>query len=240
MSKQGVQFNCFSPPVMVATLLIESTLALWTLWRYKMTELTRLIVLMLVGLAAFQLAEYNVCMHFGQHPVGWSRFGFVMITALPPLGLHIMHVLAAKPGRKLVAAAYATMAAFIVFFLASATAFTGHQCTGNYVIFQFSPRVTGTYSVYYYGWLVAGIGLGIRWANEFMRQKGSAARAKLAGVRGLIIGYLIFLVPVAVVNTVRPTTRQGIPSVMCGFAVLLALTLAFYVLPATADRRLTK
>jgi hypothetical protein len=34
-----------------------------------------------------------------------------------------------------------------------------------------------------------------------------------------------------VANTVKPETRQGIPSVMCGFAVLFALILAGYILP---------
>jgi hypothetical protein len=235
--REGVYFNCFSPPVMLATLTIETILAIYTLWRYKMTELTRLIVAMLVGLAAFQLAEYNVCTHFSHHPVGWSRFGFIMITALPPLGVHIMHALARKPGRWLVIFAYATMAAFMAFFLLSTTAFTGHQCTGNYVIFQFSPKVTGLYSVYYYGWLLTGIFLGGRWASALMKQKGLAARRKLEAIRGLIIGYFIFLVPVAVVNTIRPSTRQGIPSIMCGFAVLLALTLSFYILPRAAELR---
>jgi len=233
--REGVYFNCFSPPVMLATLTVESAMAVYTLWRYKMTELTRLITAMLLGLAAFQLAEYNVCTNYSHHPVDWSRFGFVMITALPPLGVHIMHVLAGKPGRRLVVFSYATMAAFMSFFLFSATAFTGHQCTGNYVIYQFSPKVTGTYSVYYYGWLITGIFLGLRWANQFMEQKGRAARRKLEAVRGLIVGYLVFLVPVAVVNTIKPSTRQGIPSIMCGFAVLLALILTLYILPRTAE-----
>jgi hypothetical protein len=232
--REGVYFNCFSPPVMLTTLTIESVLAVYTLWRYKMTELTRLITAMLLGLAAFQLAEYNVCTNYSHHPIGWSRFGFVMITALPPLGVHIMHVLADKPDRRIVVSAYVTMAAFMAFFLLSATAFTGHQCTGNYVIFQFSPKVTGAYSIYYYGWLLTGILLGARWADALMRQKGLAARRKLEAVRGLIVGYVVFLVPVAVVNTVRPSTRQGIPSIMCGFAVLLALDLALYILPRAA------
>lgn len=229
--RPGVQFNCFSPPVMLATIIIESMLVLYTVWRYKMTILARLVVALLIALGTFQVAEYFVCTNnFSPDAVAWSKLGFVAITALPPLGLHIMHVLAGKPERKLVGSAYLTMAAFMGFFLMSSAAFTGHQCTGNYVIFQFSDRVTGLYSVYYYGWILAGIILGFSWANEF-KAKGNAALKKLQAIQGLIVGYLVFLVPTALTNTFHPETRRGIPSIMCGFAVLLALVLVLYIMP---------
>jgi hypothetical protein len=148
----------------------------------------------------------------------------------------MMHVLARQPNRRLVLGAYASMAGFIGFFLASERAFTGHQCTGNYVIFQFSQNVTGAYTIYYFGWLLTGIGLGIKWAGE-LNEKGKAAINRLQSVRGLIAGYLVFLVPTAAANTIRPESRAGIPSVMCGFAVLFALILGLYILPRAAARR---
>lgn len=218
---------------MLATLTIESCLAVYTVWRYKMTELTRLAVTMLVVLATFQLAEYFVCTGYGFPAEQWSRLGFVAITALPALGLHTMHVLAGKPGRKLVYGAYASMTGFMAFFLTYHAAFIGYQCTGNYVIFQLGARVGGTFTIYYYTLLATGIGLGIQWANE-LRDKGKTARKKLESVRGLIIGYLVFMVPTALANSVRPEARRAIPSVMCGFAVLFALIISFYILPRAA------
>lgn len=146
-----------------------------------------------------------------------------------------MHVLAGKKQRGLVAAGYATMAAFIAFFLLS-NAFTGHQCTGNYVIFQFTERVTGTYSVYYFGWILTAIGLGLNWAGE-LEAKGKKQLQKLRTVQGLIVGYLIFLVPAGVSGIIQPETLRGIPSVLCGFAVLLALVLALYILPRVGQPR---
>ena len=238
MSKQkGITFNCFSPPVMMATILIEASLAVYTIWRYKMTEITKVIVLLLLALATFQLAEYNVCTGEAS-ALQWSRLGFVAITTLPPLGLHLMHLLANKPNRKFVLAGYTSMIAFSAFFLASQSAFTGHQCTGNYVIFQFSSQVTGAYGLYYYGWLLAGIGLGIHWANQ-LREKGKSSLKRLESVRALVVGYFVFLVPTAVANTVRPETRRGIPSIMCGFAIILALILALYIMPRVVELRST-
>lgn len=221
---------------MIATMVIEVSLALYTLWRYKMSIMTRLALFMLLALATFQLAEYYVCTGIGSMAVPWSRVGFVAITALPPLGLHMMHVLADKPRRRLVYTAYATMIAYMAFFLLSPGTFTGHECTGNYVIFQFTPNVTGVYTVYYFGWLLAGIGLGFRWADQ-LKAKGKTAAKRLQTVQGLILGYLVFLVPSAISMVVKPDARRGIPSVLCGFAVLLALILTGYVMPRAVEQR---
>ncbi|HWB39356.1 MAG TPA: hypothetical protein VG604_03920 [Candidatus Saccharimonadales bacterium] len=237
MKRSSNRLNCFSPPVMLATLTIETLLAIYTVWRYRLNNATRLIVAMLVGLATFQLAEYHVCTSTGA-PVPWSRLGFVAITALPPLGVHLMHVLAGKKQRRMVAAVYALMVAFMAFFLVCHV-FTGEQCTGNYVIFQFSDWVTGTYSVYYYGLLILGIWLGTIWSNDLQKQ-GKKTRRQVQSTRGLIVGYFVFLVPVAVANTIRPKTRDGIPSIMCGFAVLLAVIMVTYILPRVGKLRHAK
>lgn len=219
---------------MVATLVIELALAVFTIWRYRMTVLTRLVVAALAGLATFQLAEYFVCT--GTNPTEWSRLGFVAISVLPPIGLHILHVLAGKPRRRLVGFAYATMVAYSAFFLLWPTAFAGQQCTGNYVIFQIGYQAGGAYATYYYGWLLIALVLGVRWQAELLKQAKPGLR-QVQAIRGLIAGYLIFLVPTALANTISPETRRGIPSIMCGFAVLFALMLTLYVLPRAAEIR---
>ena len=126
---------CFSPPVMLATFLIELGLAIYALVHFKSTQLTRLIALLLVFLATFQLAEYMVCGGLGLNGVDWSRLGFIAITALPPLGLHIAHEIAGRKNRPLLAAAYVSAAGFAGYFAFATTAFVGNQCQGNYVIF---------------------------------------------------------------------------------------------------------
>jgi hypothetical protein len=234
----STQLNCFSPPVMLATLVIETSLAIYTMWRYKMNTTTRLIAGLLLGLATFQLAEYYVCTGLGGvHAEAWSRIGFVAITTLPAFGTHLMHVLADKPKRTAVRLSYASMFAFSIFFLTYRGAFVGHECTGNYVIFQLGSEIGGTYALtYYYLWLAFGIFMGARWANELMA-KGKKAQKRLESVRGLIIGYLVFLVPCAIWNTLSQASRPAIPSIMCGFAVLLALILGFYVLPRVGEEK---
>jgi len=238
MKTKSAQLNCFSPPVMLATFCIEMVLAVYTAWRYKMNVLARLAVLMLVALAVFQLCEYHVCGGLGLRAKEWSRIGYIAITLLPPLGLHMLHVLADKPRRRLVGSAYITMVVAIGYFLIDRTAFKGYACTGNYNIFQIGMRPAIVYAVYYYGWLFTSIGFCFRWAKELKRTGKGLNR--LEAVQGLIVGYLVFLVPTALANTVKPETRRGIPSIMCGFAVLFALILTFYIMPKLGERRRSK
>lgn len=223
---------------MLATLVIELALGVYALWRYKLDMVTKLVVLCVFVLAIFQISEYNVCVGHGLSASDWSRLGYAAITALPPLGLHLLHVLAAKPKRRLVIASYMTMVGFIIYFLTYHAAFTGFQCTGNYVIFQIGVRPAIAYGLYYYGWLFIAMGLGLRWANQLIKQ-GKHVYGQLQTVRALIVGYLVFLVPTALAYSVSPATRRGIPSIMCGFAVLFALILTLYVLPLASARRVT-
>lgn len=217
---------------MIATMVVEVSLALYVIVRYHMNDALRLIVVALGALGLFQLSEYFVCGGLGADGAAWSRVGFVAITALPPIGLHLLHVLAGKPGRKLVMASYASMAAFMTYFVASSNAFVGHECTGNYVIFQIGVNPSLAYGMYYYGWLLTALLVGYRWVTKAIMPKKVKAQ-----VGALMAGYLVFLLPTGIANTVKPETRAGIPSIMCGFAVLFALILALYIAPRAAEIR---
>jgi membrane protein YdbS with pleckstrin-like domain len=57
---------------------------------------------------------------------------------------------------------------------------------------------------------------------------------------GVMAGYLCLLIPTTTVNILYPETIHGIPSIMCGFAVLLALILTLYVLPYVTTKKRRK
>jgi hypothetical protein len=223
-----LKLYCFSPFVMLATFGIEIALALWTIFRYQMNEVGRLVVALLVFLAIFQIAEFNVC------ESGWidsllaSRIGYVAITMLPPLGIHLAYALAGAKKRPLLLPAYATAAAFITFFLFVGQSLSGHACLGNYVIFQMLPEAGWWYGLYYYGWLIAAV-----WLCFKLQAKPTPTSA----LTGLAVGYLAFMVPTTTVNFLDHNTIAGIPSIMCGFAVLMALTLVLWVLPRGGTKR---
>ena len=225
MDHKSTTFYCFSPPVMLATIAVELGLFFYTLWRYKLTPLTRIVLCLLLFLAIFQYSEYNVCGGDGINAATWSRIGFAAITLLPAFGIHLVQVIAGHRRRIITWVAYITAVVWEVVFLLSTRAFSGHVCAGNYVIFQLNDTYGAWYFVYYYFWLIMGIGLSL-----FL-----AYTTKFAHIRKSLIlqtvGYLVFLLPTTITNTVSPSTISGIPSVMCGFAVLYALILVLGIIP---------
>lgn len=215
---------------MLATFVIEMSFAAYVLWRYKMTTITRLIVSILFFLATFQGAEFLICGGLGVQGGTWSRVGYAAITMLPPLGLHLMHKLADKKNTVLVPLAYATAAAFIIYFVFVAQAISGATCYANYVVFDTAQGSSLLYGLYYYGWMVTAIALGISWSRTLKPKQKPALYA-------LVIGYLAFIVPTTTVNIIEPSTIAGIPSIMCGFAVILAFILTFKVAPESLKAR---
>lgn len=221
---------CFSPPVMLATFAIEICLAMYAVWRYKLNRVSRLAVALFTFLAVFQLAEYMVCGGLGMTANTWARIGFAAITILPPLGVNLVYALSGKTNRPVMVTAYAVAAGFMGYFLFAGDIFTGSQCLGNYVIFQLSTTATQLYTIYYYGLLLLTIGLSFQFAST------AGARHRRA-LQAFSAGYILFMLPTAVVNTINPATLAGVPSIMCGFAVLLALVIAFWVMPLVGELR---
>lgn len=225
MKRKSNILYCFSPPVMVATIIIEVSLLLYTIWRYRLTPLSRLVISILFFLALFQLSEYNVCGGDGINAATWSRIGFAAISLLPAFGIHLIQVISRHRWKFITWTAYATAIIWEGVFLLGNRAFSGHVCAGNYVIFQLKDIVGAWYFGYYYTWLFIGIGLGVYLART---AKNHNLRKALTLQ---VIGYLIFLLPTTIANTLKPSTVNGIPSIMCGFAVLYALILVIGILP---------
>lgn len=216
---------------MLATFLIEIFLIVYTLWRYKMTTITRIVVAILGFLALFQMAEYMVCGGLGVSSEGWSRIGFVAITMLPPLGIHLATRIVGKNDRLLVGSAYATALAFGCLFMIAQGIVDRQVCGGNYIIYSVPQNITWLYGVYYYGWLFAG--LVYTWQHAQKTKKSTTKKALL----GLFAGYVLFMLPTTTVNIIDPTTMQAIPSIMCGFAVLLAFALVYKVIPEVVPQK---
>jgi hypothetical protein len=208
---------------MIATFLFETGSALYVIWRYKFNNITRLSSAILVVLALFQLAEYIVC---NQASLVWAKIGFAAITLLPALGLHLAASIAARKV-VIVPAAYVSSLLFICTFLFVGSVMGGQVCNGNYVIFEVLPHISSLFALYYYSWLIVGVGMSIYWARGL-------ARRRVIALHALAVGYLSFILPTTTVNLLDPTTVQGIPSIMCGFAVLLAAILTFRVVPNCA------
>lgn len=208
---------------MLATLIIEFGLAIYSFLRYKMNVVSRLAIAILVALGSFQLAEYMICGGLGLTNIDWARFGYVSITLLPALGIHMLTALNGQKKTQLVSAAYATCAAFVIYYIFNTAAIGGQACYANYAVFHTTSAGSLLYAAYYYGWLIVGVYLAWYWGNKNPEKRTS--------LHAMMLGYLAFIVPTSFFNIIDPRTVSGIPSIMCGFAVLLAFVIAFIVLP---------
>ena len=232
MKKYSRGMYCFSPPVMLVTFLFEFGSLLYIAWRYKMTTITRLSMLILGALGTFQLTEYMICGGLGISGGDWARFGYVTITLLPPLGIHLAAAIAGKSPRLLLAGVYGLMVAYIAYFLATPGAINSHECRPNYAVFDLGHTATLAYTYYYYGLLALGTSLSLYWS----RQKPAVA----SPLRWLCLGYLTFIVPTVAVAWLNPSIAAGIPSIMCGFAVALAIIIVTCIAPLQARRGRSK
>lgn len=213
---------------MIATFAIEICLAVYTLFRYGLTPITRIATGILACLAVFQLAEFNICEgSLGLTSEAWSRLGFVAITLLPPMGIHLATKLAGDKQRSLVIGGYALSAAFAGYFLLASNSLSGSVCNGNYVIFEMAKGSGLLYGLYYYALLI--IAVVYAWNNAGRLQNNHSNRAR--ALKALAVGYMAFMIPTTAVNLANPGTISAIPSIMCGFAIVLALFLAGEVLP---------
>lgn len=188
-----------------------------------MTPVTRLVVAILACLGIFQAAEYMVCGGIGLQAGTWSRIGYGAITLLPPLGLHLAYKIAGKSNKYLISAAYATASAFLVYYVVMTGAISGQTCYANYSVFDTHRASTLLYGLYYYGWLLTTVVVSWRFASKYKKHANA--------LRALAIGYAAFIVPTTAINLIDPDTIAGIPSIMCGFAVLLAFALVGRVAP---------
>ena len=222
--KYSLRMNCFSPPVMIATAIIELSLMVYTLYKYATKSMGRLAALTLLLLAVFQIAEYNICGGLGLNAEMWSRIGFMVIAMLPPLGIHLSMMIAKRDWRWFRLAAYVSGFIWVGIFGLTEKAFSGYACGGNYMIFQIKANYGFAYMLYYYFWLFAAIGLSF-W---FMI---NATKNQRKSLLLLVLGYLLFIAPTSFVNGINPKTIEGLPSILCGFAVFFALVLTFGILP---------
>jgi hypothetical protein len=214
---------CFSPPVMLATFLLEFSFAFYTYWRYKISTVSRLAIIMLTALGIFQLSEYMLCGGLELNGIEWVRLGYGAIALLPALGTHMIVALAGKKRPVLTSAAYASCAIFTGFYLMAADSVSLHTCYSNYAVFSSSAAIAWPFAIYYYGWLLIGVYLAWHWAEHVPRRRKA--------LNFMITGYLAFILPTTAFNLVNPSTIRGIPSIMCGFAVLFAIILVVGILP---------
>ena len=219
---------CFSPPIMLFTFALEFCFAVYVLFTGKRTRSTALIIALLVCLGIFQLAEYQVC--GTGRDLTWMRVGYASITLLPPLGIHLVSLVTKH--RWVRNLGYVMGAVFLTYFLIDTRSVSSAVCGGNYILIH-TDGILGAhlFPVYYdLALLLALVDIVYSsWLQPRKRALGVEGRSLLLW---LIAAYAAFLVPTGAVYLLSSADTAGIPSIMCGFAIFLAIVLVMRVYPA--------
>jgi hypothetical protein len=209
---------------MFFTWLIEWLLAVYALIKYRQSKLGLLGVSTLILLGTFQLAEYMICTQGGGE--FWVKSGYLAITWLPPLGALMVDRVV---GRRSLLSRAGLFLGVLISLMVLAINITS-ACRGNYAIFYLYKDFGIAYGAYYLGLLFLTV-----W-QIYQYIESSKSKPRKRTLSFMLLGYASFLVPTALVVAFSPEAYGGTPSIMCGFALLYALILAFQIIPSTTTK----
>jgi hypothetical protein len=217
--KDKSRLYCFTPEVSLATFLIEFGFAAYIFFRYKTTAFSRLAIAILLCLGTFQLAEHLVCTAY--HPF-WIKMGYVAITLLPALAIHLISVMT-KRHTWIMGASYTVAAILIAIILFFPQLHLQAFCKPLFVEVHNSDWFGWTHFGYYSFFVLAA--MYTLWYS--MRKHIGDAKEE----KWMLIAYVGFVVPALTLFYLKVITHMALPSVMCGFAIFVAIMLTLFIVP---------
>jgi len=215
----------YSPALAVATGIFEFAAALWTLTRRGRKRFLQPAAALLLLLAGYQFAEVAVCT--GSAAQVWSRWAFFDITWLPPMGIWLVAALgfSGLRGPRIFALVYFAVAAgFGVWIFTDPNCITRSVCQIVTARYGHPSMFEWTYGAFYqFGLAVMIFGA----SAGLARTDDPILRKHLANIQAGVLG---FVLPAFIVRVLTPEPAGLMPSVMCHFALVLALSLVALVL----------
>ena len=212
----------YSPVLAIATAIFEISVAIWALRGPGRKPIIRTTSAILLLLAAYQLVEVLVC---SRAPVvGFMpQMAFIVVTWLPPLGLLLIALLSPSQAPVNYAVSYFMLAVAlsIVIWIAFDDRFVSDSVC-NIVYAKYSSPLPRFRIYAWFYWL----GLFGMIALSALGMKNSDDRRQQRLLKYVLMGSLGFIVPAVIVNRFVAPAQGALPSVMCHFALILAVFLA--------------
>jgi len=216
----------YSPTLALGTAVFEIVVAGWAFGHARArgrgeraVPLTTGLILLL--LAGYQITEIAICADVAS--AGFlPRLAFILVTWLPPLGMLLIAQLcgAGSWTRYILAGLALAAGAGVVSWIALDGSFAhASVCNAVYARYTHVPARFMWYGAYYWLGLLGMLGVsGHALLNRQLRES-------VTGLAHVHLGTLGFIVPSLVVSYYVPATRHALPSVLCHFALILALAL---------------
>lgn len=213
--------NGYSPLLSVLTAVFEVGVALWALSGPGRTAFLRPVAGICLLLAAYQVIEVVVC--HDPTVLGWARLGFITVLGLPPTGLLLMsrYQPDSTLGRRGAQLSWIVAAALAVWVAVDDTFLTGTVCQAVFATYLHegsspSPLYGALYTL---GCLVL-----VTWGTWQAANLPDPVLRKHAAE--LSLGNAAFMLLALLTQVAVPSIDLSQPSLMCHYALLLAMLLA--------------
>ena len=189
------------------------------------TKPSSLAIVMITLLFIYQLLEFLMC-HYGLRESYMAYLAFADISFLPPLGLYLVLTFLEYPVSKKTKLIFSPAVFFVIYYALTIKEFKVASCTVLYATYNYP--LGDVYGILYYSSLVITMIL----LYIEVKRKDNLRKTFLSKV--LLTGYTIISIPV-VFSFLLAAFKYNfllntIESVMCKFALALALCLSFFCL----------
>ena len=215
----------YSPLLAIITGVFEFIAALFVLSSPGRRRILYPVGVLLLLLAGYQFSEVAVCYNPGQ--LLFARIAYFDITWLPPLAMWLGLQLIRTRGKwiSLIPLTYFVVGLGLsVWVLVDTSCVTKSVCEIVIARYMTLNTFETVYTIYYQSGLVVlifGTALGMAYGTD------SVLRKHLANLQ---VGILGFVLPSVALRMLVSDSRGILPSVMCHFALILAVSLLFLVL----------
>ena len=223
----------YSPILSIITALFEISVAVWALLGAGRKKIIYTGSAILLLLAAYQILEVVICT-VPHSSIFFSRLAFIVITWLPPAGILLILLLFPIKTKTIYwfTGLMFTLALLIsIWLLIDKNFVTKSVCT---VIFARYSNPMPQFIIYGGFYHLGMLGMLFLSAYGVMICKDHKPRLLLGQI---LLGSLAFILPSLITVIAVPYTRGALPSIMCHYALLLAI---FITRLLYLERRQTK
>jgi len=216
---------CFTPTISLTVAITEFILATILLLAFPKTTLRNFSAVLIYILGFYQFTEFMLCT--SGSPFFWARLGFMTYTLLPAVGLNIaLKFTNRKPNYLHYFLIYIIPAIFWILAL-SFRMITSASCQTFFVEVQSLFNQAGAipnnllfmiYTLYYLSFIVVSC---LLFYLHFRKEKN---KIKKQIDLAYIFGVFLMTVPTMVFLVIFPFLNTRFPSVLCGFAIFVAIT----------------
>ncbi len=210
---------CFAPYISVSTFIVELLLAVYFFLLDSKDKLNRFIALLSLSLGIYQLNEFFIC----TTTTGlFTRSAFAVTAVLPAMAITYALIMWRKRLKwHLHAMIYLPAVFFVVAFSLPWSFKSAATCQSVFIQYYLHPLLGKFYGLYYLTYLFAAVVL-----FYFAAANAKSEVEKRLFYLG-ILGIAMFVVPTYLFLIFLPGFKLQFPSVLCEFALLLAIELCF-------------